>query len=73
MKTKDEITKVEKTYRYKYGYLVIKVLRRGDNFLGLKTWDIELLEGDPFITRNFEADMGTNLFDMTIENLFDEQ
>ena len=24
MKTKDEITKVEKTYRYKYGYLVIR-------------------------------------------------
>ncbi len=73
MKTKDDITRVEKTYRYKYGNLVIKVLRRGNDFLGFKTWDIEFLEGDSFITRNFEADMGTNLLDMTIGNLFDEQ
>ena len=58
-------------YKYKYGFLFIRLLKEGPYFYGMKTWDIEITNGEQSLINYFKTKMGENLLENTISNLFE--
>ena len=58
-------------YKYKYDFLFIKLLREGSDFMGIKKWEIEVIDGNQSLIKYFESKIGESLLESTILNLFD--